>query len=309
MRVINITTGARGNFDRRLSVGSAPDNDFVILTDTRVSQHHALIEFESTNVFRITDLNSTNGTFVNGLRISKATRIRASDLIHLGKSDLVLNNAHRPTLIWYLSALPIFFCLAFLVVWRVGVSTTKSPVATESPLVTSKTFHVKPHPKPTWADHEPHDVTSMAYILCETRIGDESRGDWASYNFSSEGESILALATPAAGEEGRRLSRRSVDSDGPNLPYFSYSGPINDSYGSASVEFVEWLTGLKEFTDQNYASYSLALGSFFREPRSEPFREQALLQGGNESDEADQPHEGATLSSPWCKWSPLRSSR
>src|SRR5215470_2133125 len=53
-------------------IGRAPDNDLVIQgpTATTVSLHHVAIERDGE--FRIKDLESTNGTFVNGERISEA---------------------------------------------------------------------------------------------------------------------------------------------------------------------------------------------------------------------------------------------
>ena len=53
-------------------IGRAPDNDLVIQgpTATTVSLHHVAIEHDAE--FRIKDLESTNGTFVNGERISEA---------------------------------------------------------------------------------------------------------------------------------------------------------------------------------------------------------------------------------------------
>jgi hypothetical protein len=51
-----------------LSVGRAPDNDLMI-ADAVVSRHHARLEAER-NVWRVVDLESTNGTWLNGARIS-----------------------------------------------------------------------------------------------------------------------------------------------------------------------------------------------------------------------------------------------
>lgn len=50
-------------------IGRGANNDFVI-TDESVSIDHAVIEFEEETV-TLSDLNSKNGTFVNGIRIFK----------------------------------------------------------------------------------------------------------------------------------------------------------------------------------------------------------------------------------------------
>lgn len=52
----------------RLSIGRAPDNQLV-LTDTQVSGHHAEVHPEGEG-YSITDLGSSNGTFVNGYRLT-----------------------------------------------------------------------------------------------------------------------------------------------------------------------------------------------------------------------------------------------
>jgi hypothetical protein len=59
--------------DGTTRIGRAPDNDLVIQgpTATTVSLHHLAIE--SDGDYRIKDLESTNGTFVNGERISETT--------------------------------------------------------------------------------------------------------------------------------------------------------------------------------------------------------------------------------------------
>ncbi len=50
----------------RTSIGRRSDND-IILNDVSVSKHHAHLNFEK-NYF-LTDLRSSNGTFINGKKI------------------------------------------------------------------------------------------------------------------------------------------------------------------------------------------------------------------------------------------------
>jgi len=56
-------------FARRLAVGRGPENDLVI-EDPRVSTAHALLAFEGARL-RVMDLNSRNGTYVDGIRIGR----------------------------------------------------------------------------------------------------------------------------------------------------------------------------------------------------------------------------------------------
>jgi hypothetical protein len=63
---------------RGLSVGRASDNDLVIV-DATVSRHHARLEPDGSG-WRVVDLDSTNGTWLNGGRISRSA-IAAGDAL------------------------------------------------------------------------------------------------------------------------------------------------------------------------------------------------------------------------------------
>src|SRR5687767_9121461 len=66
----------------RMGRGNDCDVRFDPNIDTKVSTHHAEIRFEDGNYFLI-DVGSTNGTLVNGKRVSR-TRLRNGDKFHLG---------------------------------------------------------------------------------------------------------------------------------------------------------------------------------------------------------------------------------
>ncbi len=69
---------------KRCTVGSAPDCD-VILKDPSISGRHA--EFiPAAQGFRINDLGSTNGTFVNDKRVSSQDLID-NDNVRLGRTN------------------------------------------------------------------------------------------------------------------------------------------------------------------------------------------------------------------------------
>lgn len=72
-----------GNF----CIGRAQDNDLAV-ADLTVSAHHASIYTYLTASY-IEDLGSTNGTFVNGKRISKHV-LKAGDVIRMGAYVLQL---------------------------------------------------------------------------------------------------------------------------------------------------------------------------------------------------------------------------
>ncbi len=56
----------------------------IVLDDPTVSARHARLEYRD-GVWRVTDLGSTNGTFVNGRRVQQQT-LRRGDVIHFGRA-------------------------------------------------------------------------------------------------------------------------------------------------------------------------------------------------------------------------------
>ena len=68
---------------KTITIGRSQDND-VVLDDSQISRHHCeLVQYDDGKV-AISDNNSTNGTFVNGERISGKRFLRASDSVKLG---------------------------------------------------------------------------------------------------------------------------------------------------------------------------------------------------------------------------------
>ena len=70
-----------------MSLGRAESNSLTI-SDQTVSGSHAKIDFKS-GVYVLVDLNSTNGTFVNGQKISETT-IKIGDRIQFGKVNITI---------------------------------------------------------------------------------------------------------------------------------------------------------------------------------------------------------------------------
>src|SRR6187401_3832405 len=77
----------RESFERsEISVGRVQGND-LMLPKGNVSKRHARLIYRDGR-FIVTDLNSTNGTYVNGRKITQATIVREGDRIYIG--DFVL---------------------------------------------------------------------------------------------------------------------------------------------------------------------------------------------------------------------------
>lgn len=81
-----VTTEAQGKIgyeftEELITVGRAPDN-MVVIEHTSVSSRHAQLE-RSGDTYRLKDLESTNGTRVNGVPITE-TALRFDDRIRFG---------------------------------------------------------------------------------------------------------------------------------------------------------------------------------------------------------------------------------
>ena len=83
---------------KAMSIGRAPDNDMV-LDSPLVSRIHAQVERVGQR-YRIKDLNSSNGTFVNGERITGETWVKPGDMLLIGPFQIkvgesALSSAHQ----------------------------------------------------------------------------------------------------------------------------------------------------------------------------------------------------------------------
>jgi pSer/pThr/pTyr-binding forkhead associated (FHA) protein len=70
-----------------VTLGRAADNDLVLDSDEFASVKHARIEPRRDGVW-VEDLNSTNGTFVNGMKLSRRQKLTPGDVIRVGETDL-----------------------------------------------------------------------------------------------------------------------------------------------------------------------------------------------------------------------------
>ena len=70
-----------------LTIGRASQNDVAIDGDEFASARHVRFEPRRDGVW-VHDLGSTNGTYVNGVRIDGARRLAAGDVIRVGETDL-----------------------------------------------------------------------------------------------------------------------------------------------------------------------------------------------------------------------------
>ena len=72
-----------------LTIGRGGQNDLVLEGDEFASSLHVRIESRGDGVW-VQDLESTNGTYVNGERVLGARRISPGDVLRVGETDLRL---------------------------------------------------------------------------------------------------------------------------------------------------------------------------------------------------------------------------
>lgn len=74
----------------KTTIGRVDDNSFH-LAEASVSSHHCEILLQGGDVV-VRDLNSTNGTFVNGNRVDGESVLKPGQILRLGQIDLRLEN-------------------------------------------------------------------------------------------------------------------------------------------------------------------------------------------------------------------------
>ena len=91
--VVTHVTGARkGERDLfkdldSISIGRSQDSRLRLgINDTRASARHAVLTFENDRYF-VVDVGSTNGTFVNGARVTTPRRLTNGDIVRVGQTD------------------------------------------------------------------------------------------------------------------------------------------------------------------------------------------------------------------------------
>lgn len=86
---------------KKITIGKDKSNQIVISGDDTTSRFHATLTQDSNNNIFVNDLNSTNGTYVNGIRVYKQHSLEYLDILTVGNSKVnwasyfnALNNDH-----------------------------------------------------------------------------------------------------------------------------------------------------------------------------------------------------------------------
>jgi hypothetical protein len=70
-----------------LSLGRGSTNDVNLARDEYASTSHARVEPRRDGVW-LEDIGSTNGTYLNGIRLSRAKRLTPGDIVRVGETEL-----------------------------------------------------------------------------------------------------------------------------------------------------------------------------------------------------------------------------
>jgi pSer/pThr/pTyr-binding forkhead associated (FHA) protein len=70
-----------------LTIGRGSNNDIALPADEYASTRHVRFEPRRDGVW-IEDIGSTNGTFVNGIRLTRERRLAPGDVVRIGETDL-----------------------------------------------------------------------------------------------------------------------------------------------------------------------------------------------------------------------------
>ena len=76
---------------KTIRIGRQLDNDIALTRDLDVSRHHAELHRNRDGSFEIIDLDTHNGTYVNGKRISRKM-LTEQDIISIGHAMFGLSN-------------------------------------------------------------------------------------------------------------------------------------------------------------------------------------------------------------------------
>jgi hypothetical protein len=83
--------------DDELLIGRHAEGAGRLADDEEISRSHARITLDGSGFCAIEDLGSTNGTFVNGLRISGPETLSVGDTLEVGGTTLVVRELPQPT--------------------------------------------------------------------------------------------------------------------------------------------------------------------------------------------------------------------
>jgi pSer/pThr/pTyr-binding forkhead associated (FHA) protein len=83
--------GSRLEIQGSLRIGRGAESDVPLDGDSTVSSRHALVTRRVDGLW-VEDIGSTNGTFVNGARVTSPRLLQTGDVVRVGHTDLVVES-------------------------------------------------------------------------------------------------------------------------------------------------------------------------------------------------------------------------
>lgn len=93
LRLLHVGYGLRFDVDRPRDIGRSDEASIQVL-DMKVSRVHCRVEPDGESLL-VSDLGSTNGTFINGKRVGALGRAIHGDEIVVGKARLLVRGDER----------------------------------------------------------------------------------------------------------------------------------------------------------------------------------------------------------------------
>lgn len=155
------------------------DENFILLSDPSISRHHAVLVREGDN-YTVQDLNSSNGTFVNGKQLKMPKRVMSGDRIKFGNVEFLFVEGDAHVDLSQYATPPsrgsnLLLSLGALILVIVGIAIGGTILFSMSNLKKTPTEPVDP-PTPTV---KPQDtIESKLTALVDKGDKASERGDW-----------------------------------------------------------------------------------------------------------------------------------
>lgn len=184
-----------------ITIGRSSKSD-VVIHDTYVGRIHMQIVLDNDGNIYAIDLNSTNGTYVNGQRIYGKVRLQKNDIIRIGNTTLPWQKYIYPnttfkcknnTILYIIiTILILLLACAGVYVWRINSTSVPQPYETRPDYDTSQPSNYASHAKITRRKKEKPSINSIPYDLIGHKLSEGvSEGyhkkDWT---YSIENNSI-----------------------------------------------------------------------------------------------------------------------
>lgn len=119
--------------DAVTSIGRAPTNRLIISSE-RVSRNHAAIRKQDDGTYLLMDLGSSNGTFLNGQRLSRPVALRNGWIIEVGLQKMTFRTPPEPAIAVSTPEITSAPC------WLLTISATQLGCRTPGEEMIDKTF-------------------------------------------------------------------------------------------------------------------------------------------------------------------------